>query len=65
MAELSQLALRLVAVAQRAAFIEFRDSAPKLSCGTVAVAGLSEGSTGERSRQRGLDRGTGLVCGSR
>ena len=63
MAELSQLAFRLVAVAQRAARLELAGRALQLVGGTVTLAGLGEGAAGERARQRRLDRRPDLVGG--
>src|SRR4051794_12196669 len=47
--ELSQFALRLVAVAQRAALVEFGDRALQFGCGAVSLPGLGECAAGERS----------------
>ncbi len=65
MPELSQFTLCLVAVAKRAALVEFQERALEFRYRTVALAGLRERSARERSRKCGLDWGTGLVCGSR
>ena len=64
MAELSQLAFRLVSVAQRAVRLQLAGGALQLCGGTVTLVGLGEGAARERARQRCLDRRPGLVGGS-
>jgi hypothetical protein len=51
MAELSQLPFRVVAVAQRAAGVEFRGRALQLRRGTVTLPGSSERAARDRARQ--------------
>src|SRR5436190_16019705 len=51
MPELSQLAFRLVAVAQRPACLELAGCALQLRGGQVTLAGLGEGAARERARQ--------------
>ena len=62
--ELSELAIGLVAVAQRAARVKRSGGAPKLGDRTVGLAGLSECTPRERARQRRLDRSVNLVNSS-
>jgi hypothetical protein len=64
MSELSEFALGLVAVVQRAACVKLGRRALKLGDRTVGLAGLSECAARERARQRGLDRGVDLVSAS-
>jgi hypothetical protein len=63
MAELSELSLRALAVAQRAAGVKRCRGALKLGHGTVALGGLGEGSASECARQGGLDGGSDLLGG--
>ena len=64
MPELSQLAFRLVAVAQCPARIELGGGALQLGGGTVRLADLGEGAARDRPRQRCFDRRSRLVSGS-
>jgi hypothetical protein len=61
MAELSQLSLRALAVAPRAASVERCRRALKFGHGTIGFAGSGERPARNRARQRGLDRGSGSV----
>src|SRR6266536_6610578 len=63
MAELPELALRFVAVAQGAAGVEFRSRALKLGDGAIALTGLSECAARERPREGCLDRRPDLIGG--
>src|SRR4029079_9686205 len=56
-AELPQLSLRALSIAQRAARVERRCCALELRHGTVAPAGPGQGPARERARERALDRG--------
>src|SRR5262249_50695727 len=61
MAELSQLSLRALAVAPRAASVERCRRALKFGHGAILVAGFGERSARNRARQRGLDWGSASV----
>ena len=61
MAELSQLSLRALAVAPRAASAERCRRALKFGHGTILFAGFGERSARNRARQRGLDWGSDSV----
>ena len=61
MAELTQLSLRALAVAPRAAGVERCRRALKFGHGTIGFAGFGERPARNRARQRGLDRGSGSV----
>ena len=62
-AELPQLSLGLVAVAQSAARVEVAGRVLELGDGAIALAGRGECAPCERPRQRGLDRRADLVGG--
>src|SRR5262249_12025269 len=61
MPELSQLPLRALPVAPRAASVERRRRALKLGHGTRLFAGFGERAARDRARQRGLDWGSGRL----
>src|SRR3954469_21861821 len=67
--ESAQLALGRVAVALRATEVQRGCRTFELFCGVVSIAVLRKRATGERARQRGLDRDAGRVgdgcCGER
>jgi hypothetical protein len=64
MSELPEFTLRFVAVAQRAAGVRRSGRVLKLGDRVIGSAGLSEGTAGERARQRYVDRSVDLVSGS-
>jgi hypothetical protein len=63
MAELPEFALRVIAVAQRAARVELGGRALKLRDGAVALAGVGKRAARDCSGQRCLDWGLDLVGG--
>ncbi len=61
MAQLPELALRLVAVAQRAVLVQLVRGALELGDRTLLLTGSGKRAPGQRARERGLDRYPGLA----